>query len=253
MWKNFFEPSHPELHRNTQTGLHSTSSELVSLLISHPIGLKRFVCWKCGRRNLLKIAIQDQIKEGGWYRENLLHKRLSLSRINSKVPVRGGRICVSLGKRGYKKLCLKPPLWRQLLQHSFFKGKVLKSLWKKYFYLPRRLTLRFLHSTLYHCYIHGTLKSTKRDSLTPPLKSILPSSACLGQKSCHDPGERCSAYSFLQKLKTQPLCSLWHPKATHRLSLEERERVELQETAKIDEVKNSWKKSFKGCNYPLLY
>jgi len=48
--KNFFEISNPELQRNTQTGLHGTSSEPVLLLISHLIELKRFVGWKVWKK-----------------------------------------------------------------------------------------------------------------------------------------------------------------------------------------------------------
>lgn len=123
-----------------------------------------------------KLQYRIRLKKRERYRENLLHKLVSLSRINSKVPVRGGRICVSLGQGGYEKACLKPPLWRQLLQHSIFEGKVLKLLWKKYFYLPRS-TLKFLHSTPYHHYIHETLKSTKINY--PPHLSVHPTVICL--------------------------------------------------------------------------
>lgn len=106
-------------------------------------------------------------------------------------------------------------LTRQLLQHSFFKGNVLKSLWKKYFCLPRRLALKFPHSTLYHCYIRETLKSTKRDSLTPPLSPSYRHLTAWARNLSMTQEERCSAYSFLQKLKTHHLCSLWRPKATY--------------------------------------
>lgn len=44
---------------------------------------------------------------------------------------------------------------KTVLTHDFFKGKVLKSIWKKCFYLPRRLTLKFCTA---HCSTDASIK-----------------------------------------------------------------------------------------------